>query len=69
MEDRLKQFEGKKIDINCGSGAIYRGTVETVGGGILEMRDESNSIVFISVERIIAVTECLEPAIRPGFIA
>jgi hypothetical protein len=69
MDEKLKQFEGKKIDINCGSGAIYRGVVQKVDDGLLEVKDESDATVFISVKRVIAVTECLEPTLRPGFIA
>lgn len=68
MEEKLREFEGRKIDVNCGSGASYRGLVLSGNDGILSLRDESDTTIFISIDRIIAITECLEPAIRPGFI-
>ena len=69
MEEKIKEFHGKSIDVNCGNGAVYRGVVEKVDDGILVLKDESDSIVHISVRRVIAFTERMEPAIRPGFIA
>lgn len=68
MEDKLREFDGKKIDVNCGTGAIFRGIVENVASGLLTLKDETAVVVFISIESIIAVTECSEPTIRPGFI-
>ena len=69
MEEKIKEFSGKSIDVNCGSGAVYRGVVEKVDDGILVLKDEMDATVYISVEQVIAITERLEPAIRPGFIA
>ncbi len=68
MEDILKEFVGKKVDVNCGTGAMYRGLIEKIDDGVVTIKDESEDIVYISVKRIIAFTECHEPAIRPGFI-
>lgn len=69
MEDRLKEFEGREIDVNCGSGAIYRGTVEHVKDGILILKDDNDLTVFIAIDRIVAVAQRVDPVIRPGFIA
>ena len=68
MEDKLKVFKGKKLDVNCGSGAVFRGTVQDVDDGVLKIKDEMDVISHIAISKILAVTECSENATRPGFI-
>ena len=68
MEEKLKGFEGKRVDINCGTAAIFRGTVKEVGGGLVTILDEDKLMISIAVDKIIAVTECVDPVTRPGFI-
>ena len=68
MEEKLREFKGRKVDANCGTGAIFRGTVEGVEGGVLKIRDEMDVISYVAIGKIIAVTECSESATRPGFI-
>jgi len=67
MEEKLKQLQGKRIDVNCGAGAVFRGVVEGVDN-VLVLKDENDLITNISLQKIIAVTECVEPLTRPGFI-
>ncbi len=67
MEEKLKQLRGKRIDVNCGAGAVFRGVVEDVDN-LLVLKDENDVIINISLKKIIAVTECVEPLTRPGFI-
>ena len=69
MEEKLRSFKGRKLDVNCGTGAIYRGTVEDVEDGVLKIKDELDVISHISIGKIIALTECSESSTRPGFIA
>jgi hypothetical protein len=69
MEEKLRSYQGKKLDVNCGTSAIFRGTVEKVEDGILKIKDELDVVSHISIERIIAVTECSESSTRPGFVA
>jgi hypothetical protein len=68
MEEKLKKFKGRKLDVNCGAGATFRGTVEDVEDGILMIKDEMDVISHIAIGKIIVLTECSENATRPGFI-
>ena len=68
MEEKLKGFAGKRVDINCGAGAIFRGKVDSVQDGLVTIVDEDDKMTSISIEKIIATTECHEPVSRPGFI-
>lgn len=68
MEEKLKQFQGKKIDVNCGNAALFRGTVEGIENGLLILRDEDDDVTFLSIGKIIAIAECSQAATRPGFI-
>jgi hypothetical protein len=68
MEEKLKGYEGKRVDINCGAGAIFRGKVSSVESGLVTIIDEDDRVTSIAIEKMIAVTECHEPITRPGFI-
>jgi len=68
MEEKLKQLRGKRVDVNCGAAAVFRGVVEDVDDHILILKDENDLITNISLKKIIAVTESVEPLSRPGFI-
>ena len=68
MEEVVRQFTGKKIDVSCGSGVALRGEVTDVKGGILYLRDEDGKSAYIAIDKIAAVYECSDSASRPGFI-
>lgn len=68
MEEKLAELKGKRVDLNCGSGAIFRGVINEVDDGVLSITDEDSLITRITIRKIIAVTECVEPVTRPGFI-
>lgn len=68
MEELLKQFVGKKIDVSCGATAVFRGLVKDVKGGVLFLVDEDDRAVFLAVEKIASVWECKDNSGRPGFI-
>jgi hypothetical protein len=68
MEELLQSFEGKKIDVTCGSSAVFRGEVVEVGEGVLKLRDEDGKLLYIAIPRIASVYECSDQAGRPGFI-
>ena len=68
MEELLQSFEGKKIDVTCGSSAVFRGEVVEAGGGVLRLRDEEGKTLFIAIAKIASVYECSDQAGRPGFI-
>ena len=68
MEAILTEMTGKKVDVNCGSNVMYRGEIVSVSGGILKLRNEDDREVFISIDKVAAVTECSDLSSRPGFI-
>ncbi len=69
MEQVLSSLVGKKVDVNCGASAIFRGEIESCENGVLRVRDEGGKDYFVAVDRVIAVSEVTDPASRPGFIA
>jgi hypothetical protein len=68
MEEKLSEFSGKQVDINCGAGAIFRGVIEDVSGQLVTIKDEHDRTISIAMNKIIAVTEFADPVNRPGFI-
>ena len=68
MEAILREFIGKKIDVNCGSNVAFRGEVVSVESGVLNLLNEEQQKIFIAVKKIAAVCECRDLGSRPGFI-
>ena len=68
MEELLKSLVGKKIDVNCGTAAMYRGEAIDVKSGILHLRNEDENDIFIAIERIAAMYDCKDVPSRPGLI-
>ena len=68
MEEFLKQFMGKKIDISCGAASTVRGDVVDVKNGVLYLRDEHERIAYVAIEKVAIVWEVNEHHIRPGFV-
>lgn len=68
MEEFLKQFRGKKIDISCGTNSTVRGDVAEVKDGVLYLKDENERVAYVAIEKIAIVWEVLETQHRPGFL-
>lgn len=68
MEEFLKQLMGKKIDVSCGTSGTVRGDVVDVKQGILYLRDESERVAYVTIEKIAVVWEVQEQQSRPGFV-
>jgi len=68
MEEFLKQFKGKKIDISCGTNSTVRGDVADVKEGVLYLRDENERVAYVAIEKIAIVWEVIEHQNRPGFL-
>ncbi len=68
MEKLIDEFKGKKIDVNCGSNAVYRGEVVESSNGVVRLRNEDGLDIYIAINKIAAVTECKDLSSRPGFI-
>jgi hypothetical protein len=68
MEELIRQLQGKKIDVSCGSGAMLRGEVTGVRDGVLFLRDEDGKSAYVAISKIATVYECSDSTSRPGFI-
>lgn len=68
MEELVKKFIGKKIDVSCGTNAVLRGEVVEVANGVLHLKDDEDKAAFVSIDKIATVYECSDSASRPGFI-
>lgn len=68
MEEVLKGFVGKKIDLSCGSNVVCRGEVAAVEGGVLRMINEEGDDVYVAAEKVVTFVECKDFGSRPGFI-
>ena len=69
MEELVKSFLGKKIDVSCGTSSVIRGEVIEITNGVLLLRDEDEKAAYISIDKISSIYECSDSASRPGFIA
>ncbi len=68
MQELIDQLRGKKIDVSCGTGSVFRGEVTDVKNGVLFLLNEEAKLVYIAIDRIAAVYECGDTQSRPGFI-
>lgn len=68
MEQIIGSLVGKRIDINCGTNAIFRGENLGYSDGVLTLKDESGRTIYIDGSRVVAVSEVSDPSVRPGFI-
>lgn len=68
MEEFLKNLNGKKIDISCGTNTTVRGDVFDIKDGILYLRDEHDRTAYVAIEKIAVVWEVKEHQNRPGFL-
>jgi len=69
MEEVLNNCKGKKIDVACGTVAVYRGVVSEIRDGILVLKDDDGQSAYISIDKISVVYECSESSARPGFVS
>jgi hypothetical protein len=68
MEEFLKTLMGKKIDVSCGESATFRGDVIDVKSGVLFLRDESEKVAYVAIDKIAMICEVKEHTSRPGFV-
>ena len=68
MEELLKQLLGRKIDVTCGTNAAFRGDVVDVKSGVLYLRDETEKVAYVAIDKIAVIYECKDPHSRPGFV-
>lgn len=68
MEEFLKQLMGKKIDVSCGTNATFRGDIVDVKNGVLYLRDESERVAYVAIDKIAVIYEVKDHVARPGFL-
>jgi hypothetical protein len=69
MEELIKGMIGTKVDITCGTSAVYRGEVLEVRSGVARLKDEDDRTIYLSTDKISTVIEVSDSTHRPGFIA
>lgn len=68
MEELLKQFVGKKIDVSTGITTAFRGDLKAVDAGVLHIVSDDGKTFYVAVEKVAAFYECSDTHSRPGFI-
>lgn len=68
MEEILKKFVGKEIDIAFGSTATVRGVVKEIRGGLLFLEDEDSRTACVQIDKIAVVWESDDTHGKPGFV-
>ena len=68
MEELLRSFTGREIDIAFNTNYVVRGTVNDVRDGIVFLEDEDKRSVYIAIDKISVVWEVKAMHSRPGFV-
>lgn len=68
MEEVIGNLVGKKVDVICGAGAVFRGEGVGFSNGVLILKDETARTVYIDGTKVLAISEVTDAGSRPGFI-
>ncbi len=68
MERKLAEFVGKMIEVNCGDGLAYSGTLLSLSEGVLSLETEDGKTLWIAASNVRAFAESSASSPRPGFI-
>ena len=68
MRELLVKMIGKKVDLFCGGVSSLRGKVVKVDEGVAHLVDEDDHMFYVSVERIIVLSETRDSDHRAGFL-
>jgi len=68
MRELLVKMVGKKVDLFCGGASSLRGKVVKVDEGVAHLVDEDDHMFYVSVERVIVLSESREGNQRAGFL-
>ena len=69
MQEFLSKLVGHKVDIFCGGASSLRGDILKVEGGVLHLKDDSDQLCYVAVDRIAVVWEARDEGNRAGFIS
>jgi hypothetical protein len=68
MKEILAKLVGKKVDMFCGDRSSLRGKLVKVEGDVAHMVDEDDQMFYVSIERIIVLSETRTGDQRAGFV-
>jgi len=68
MRELLVKMIGKKVDLFCGGVSSLRGKVVKVDEGVAHLVDEDDHMFYVSVERVIVLSESRDGNQRAGFL-
>ena len=68
MDELLRSFKGRKVELFCGMNSLFSGVLESVSDAYLTIKDSDDRMVHILKDKVVAVRESFEHQSRPGFI-
>lgn len=68
MRDILVKLVGKKVDMFCGGTSSLRGKLVKVDEAVAHLVDEDDQMFYVSIERIIVLSESHTGEQRAGFV-
>jgi uncharacterized 2Fe-2S/4Fe-4S cluster protein (DUF4445 family) len=68
MRELLVKMVGKKVDLFCGGVSSLRGKVVKVDEGVAHLVDDDDHMFYVSIERVIVLSESREGNQRAGFL-
>ncbi len=68
MRELLARMVGKKLDLFCGGASSLRGKLVSLDEGVAHVVDDDDRMFYVSVERIVVISETRESEQRAGFI-
>ena len=68
MRELLLKMVGKKVDLFCGGVSSLRGKVVKVDEGVAHLVDDDDHMFYVSVERVIVLSESRDSDQRAGFV-
>ncbi len=69
MREILSKMVGKKVDLFCGGVSSLRGKVVKVDESVAHLVDENDHMFYVSIERVIVLSETRSGDHRAGFVA
>jgi small nuclear ribonucleoprotein (snRNP)-like protein len=68
MRDLLSKLIDKEVDVVCTGTSSLRGTITSVDGDVLHLKDAEDNICYVAIDKITAVWEKRDKDRHPGFI-
>ena len=69
MKELLSKMVGQEVDVVCTGTSSLRGKVVKVEGDVLHLKDDDDSVCYVSIDKIIAVWEKRDKDRQSGFVS